>query len=243
MALRKYTVRWNVREHDRVNFKKDNPPIIESRPIAISVDSFEPKLPIEIFPLEPSSITEPAKTNSAIQTNVHHALTFPISTCQTKFQAEFTDRPPNAFELPTKPPDKAAELELPTKPPDKAAELELPTKPPDKAAELELLTKPPENAAELELPTKPPDIAAELELPTKPPDKAAELELPTKPPDKAAELELPSKPPDKATELELPSKPPIDSSKPKEPPYLDSSKEWPFYFSPGGDHIKVLSGA
>jgi hypothetical protein len=175
------------------------PSVIKPKPPAKpSVDSFEPKLP------EPSSITEPAKTNSAIQTNVHHAPTFPISTCQTKFQAEFTDRPPNAFELPTKPPDKAAELELPTKPPDKAAELELPTKPPDKAAELEL-------------PTKPPDTAAELELPTKPPDKAAELELPTK---------------------LL-----IDSSKPKEPPNLDSSKEWPFYFSPGGDHIKVLSGA
>ena len=132
------------------------PSVIKPKPPAKpSVDSFEPKLPIEIFPLEPSSITEPAKTNSAIQTNVHHAPTFPISTCQTKFQAEFTDRPPNAFKV------------------------ELLTKPPDKAAELELLTKPPDNAAELKLPTKPPDRAAELKLPTKPPDKAAELELPT----------------------------------------------------------------
>ena len=66
------------------------PPIIE--PAKPSVDSFVPKLPIET-PLEPSSIAEPAETNSAIQTYVHHALTFPISTFQIKLQTELIDRP------------------------------------------------------------------------------------------------------------------------------------------------------
>ena len=123
-------------------------------------------------PPEPSSIAEPAETNSAIQTNVHHALTFPISTFQINLQTEFIDRPPNdAFEieLRTKPPDKATELELPTKPADDSTESPQPIFfpfVPQLAGANSRLIKPPSSCCRQSRLTKPPSSSCLLSPPT-----------------------------------------------------------------------------
>jgi len=86
-------------------------------------------------------------------------------------------------------------------------------------------------------------INFQTEFTDRPLNNAFKVELPTKPPDKDAELKLPVKPPDKDVDSLLPAKLPNDF-KPK-PPDPDSSTElhWPIYFSPGGGHTTILSGA